>query len=59
MTQPADRSDDDAPGLEEGTDVTAESDAAGVGTPATSDPDEMTDDGRMGGTGGENAGGAG
>ena len=59
MTQPADRSDDDAQDLGEGTDITAESGSPGVGTPATSDPDEMTDDGQMGGTGGENAGGAG
>lgn len=54
MTQP-----DDAPALEEGTDITPEDASSSADRPASSDPDEMTDDGKMGGTGGENAGGAG
>lgn len=59
MTQP-----DDAPTtIEDGTDISAEpddlADLGSADTPATSDPDQMTDDGEMGGTGGENAGGAG
>ena len=54
MTEP------DAPALEEGTDIEADPSALdSTDTPASSDPDEMTDDGAMGGTGGENAGGAG
>ena len=53
MTEP------DAPALEEGTDITAGPLDDSLDTPASSDPDEMTDDGEMGGTGGENAGGAG
>ena len=55
MTRP----DDDSPALEEGTDVAAGPLDDSADTPASSDTDEMTDDGRMGGTGGENAGGAG
>lgn len=53
MTQP------DFPALEPGTDVEAGPLDGSADTPASSDPDEMTDDGEMGGTGGENAGGAG
>ena len=53
MTEP------DSPDLEEGTDITAGPLDDSADTPASSDPDEMTDDGKMGGTGGENAGGAG
>ena len=53
MTEP------DSPDLEPGTDVTAGDLDDSLDTPASSDPDEMTDDGEMGGTGGENAGGAG
>ena len=56
MTHP-----EDVPPLGEGTDITAADldPDDGADTPASSDPDEMTDDGLMGGTGGENAGGAG
>ncbi len=56
MTQP-----DDAPTtIEDGTDITADpADLDSADTPATSDPDQMTDDGDLGGTGGEGAGGAG
>ncbi|MCW2615615.1 MAG: hypothetical protein JWN08_2609 [Frankiales bacterium] len=49
----------DAPDVPEGTDVVvdpADLDDA-VDTPATSDPDEMVDDGELGGTAGQ--GGAG
>ena len=53
MTQP------DSGDLGEGTDISAGPLDDSADTPATSDPDEMTDDGSMGGTGGENAGGAG
>jgi len=54
MTQP------EAPGLKDGTDITVDPQQLDeVDPPASSDPDEMTDDGSMGGTGGENAGGAG
>lgn len=57
MTQP-----DDTTQLGKGTDVTV--DPADLetpaDTPATSDGDQMADDdGELGGTGGENAGGAG
>lgn len=56
MTRP----DDSAPALDDGTDITVDDAAdSSIDTPASSDPDEMTDDGSMGGTGGENAGGAG
>lgn len=55
MTRP----DDSAPALDDGTDITVEDADSSADTPASSDPDEMTDDGSMGGTGGENAGGAG
>ena len=51
----------DAPKVTGGTDIDASdidvSDGAGGDTPATSDPNQMTDDGDLGGTGG--AGGAG
>ena len=54
---------DGAPGVGEGTDITAEdldvSQGADGDTPATSDPDEYVDDATMGGTGGGSAGGAG
>ncbi len=56
MTQP-----DDNAQVRDSTDVTvppSEVDAP-VDPPASSDPDELTDDGSMGGVGGENAGGAG
>lgn len=59
MTQPDDRNDDDASVLGEGTDITLADAQAGDQTPATSDPDEMDGDRSLGGTGGENAGGAG
>lgn len=53
----------DSPPVGDGTDIGADdldvSDGAGDDTPATSDPDEMTDDGDLGGTGGPSAGGAG
>ena len=54
MTQP-----DDTPPVAEGTDITAEDGAEldDPDLPATSDPDELTDDGRLGGAGG--SGGAG
>ncbi|MHB8960606.1 MAG: hypothetical protein ACYDAN_13380 [Candidatus Limnocylindrales bacterium] len=55
MTQP----ENDPAELEQGTDVTAGPLDGSADTPASSDPDEMTDDGEMGGTGGKNAGGAG
>lgn len=43
-----------------GTDVTADLDDLAQGEkPATSDPDEMTEDPALGGTAGGNAGGAG
>lgn len=58
MTEP-DRSDDSTPALDEGTDVTIDDADDSADTPATSNPDEMTDDGDMGGTGGRNPGGAG
>ena len=49
------------PNLADGTDIdAAELDVeAPAETPATSDPDEYVDDASLGGTGGENAGGAG
>ena len=49
------------PNLAEGTDIdAAELDVeAPVDTPATSDEDEFVDDATLGGTAGENAGGAG
>ena len=53
MTEP------DSPELAQGTDVEPDSLDDSADTPASSDPDQMTDDGEMGGTGGENAGGAG
>lgn len=53
MTEP------DTPELEPGTDVEAGPLDGSTDTPASSDPDELTDGGAMGGTGGENAGGAG
>ena len=60
MTQPEDRIDgteNDTMG--DGTDVTIDDAADSADTPASSDPDEMNGDGSLGGTGGENAGGAG
>lgn len=57
MTQP-----EPAPQVFDGTDIEVEVDPTELGTddePASSDPQEMTDDGSMGGTGGEDAGGAG
>ena len=39
MTQP-----DDAPPLDEGTDITPEDADSSADTPASSDPDQMTDD---------------
>ena len=54
-------SPDDAPDVAEGTDISADSldvsDGAQGDTPATSDPDQHTDDATLGGTSG--AGGAG
>ena len=61
MTAPDDHPNDTAPVLD-GTDVGADpadldGEAPATGTPATSDPEQMTDDGDLGGTGGQ--GGAG
>ncbi len=57
MTQPADQSPDTAPVLE-GTDVSADpQDLETTDLPATSDPEQLTDGGELGGAGG--AGGAG
>ena len=58
MTQPADQNrTDDAPVLD-GTDITADpQDLETDDHPATSDPEQLTDEGRLGGAGG--AGGAG
>lgn len=53
MTEP------DSPDLAPGTDVIAGPLDDSADTPASSDPDQMTDGGEMGGTGGKNAGGAG
>ena len=56
MTQP----DDDTPQVLEGTDITADPgdlEVAEDEKPATTDPDEMTGDGSLGGAGGP--GGAG
>ena len=53
MTQP-----DDTPQVLDGTDITADpQDLEPEHKPATTDPEELTDDGRLGGAGG--AGGAG
>lgn len=53
MTQP-----DDTPTVIDGTDISAdEVDLENADTPATTDPEELTDDGAMGGAGGQ--GGAG
>jgi hypothetical protein len=57
MTQPQ-----DSPQVFEGTDISVEPEElkAKEATPATSDPEQMTGgDDELGGTGGENAGGAG
>lgn len=55
MTQP-----DSTPQVFEGTDVEVDpTQLEADDEPASSDPEEMTDDGSMGGTGGEDAGGAG
>lgn len=58
MTHP-----DGPPDLGDGTDISAadpEVDPdSSIDTPASSDPDEMTGDGSLGGTGGQDAGGAG
>lgn len=57
MTQPP-----DTPPLSQSTDIDLDPDevvAADVDPPASSDPDELTDDAALGGTGGPNAGGAG
>ena len=44
----------------EGTDVEVDpDDAKAADEPATSDPEQLTDGGAMGGTGGKDAGGAG
>ena len=55
MTAP-DQPNDTAPVLD-GTDVSADPDDLETELPATSDPGQMTDDGDLGGTGGQ--GGAG
>ena len=53
MTQP-----EDNPPVLDGTDISADQvDLDSTDTPATSDPEELTDDGAMGGAGGQ--GGAG
>ena len=55
MTQP-----EPAPQVFDGTDIEVDPTALDTDDePASSDPKEMTDDGSMGGTGGEDAGGAG
>ena len=57
MTQPK-----DTPLVAEGTDISvdpAQVEDADAPTPATSDPEQLTDDGALGGTGGPDAGGAG
>ncbi|HVM28945.1 MAG TPA: hypothetical protein VM433_14905 [Mycobacteriales bacterium] len=62
-TPQGDASEGTAHDLGEGTDVGAAGldveDGAGGDVPATSDPDQFTDDSTLGGTHGENAGGAG
>jgi hypothetical protein len=62
MTSP-NESSTGVPSVGPGTDVTADPDALATDTedkPATSDPAEFDEDGEdLGGTGGENAGGAG
>ena len=52
---------EDSPQVFEGTDISVDpEELEEAGTPATSDPEQMTEaDGDLGGTGGENAGGAG
>lgn len=56
-------SSNDVPDLGQGTDISAEdldlSDAANQDPPATSDPEQLDDDGALGGTGGPSTGGAG
>ncbi len=51
---------DDSPQVFEGTDISVDPEELGKEeTPATSDPEEMSGGDDLGGTGGENAGGAG
>ena len=55
MTQPP-----DSPQVFEGTDITVDPDELETpDEPATTDAEQLTDDGGQGGVGGENAGGAG
>ncbi len=57
MTSP----ENDAPDLAEGTDIEVDADDLGddTPTPATSDPEQMTEDEQLGGVGGGSPGGAG
>lgn len=55
MTNP-----EDSPQVFDGIDISVDPDELEKGdTPASSDPEQMAGDGGLGGTGGENAGGAG